>query len=556
MLEKILGDRRWFKLLFIFYVFTNTLALGYYGIENTWLAGFVFLCAVVLIIYDLWKGELLYSKNHLLLIAMYGVLLCISTCLNKSYSTLNSLIICGLQLMIFLLIFGQPKSMSLKQMKKELQMIIPFTSILVGTASLISLGMYFLNITGSRNGWYIGLVGDRLFGVYFNCNPAAFLAIMVILMALIAIKNHYPCRILYVVNIIIQLSYIVLTQCRAATITMAIICTSVLYYVFFKSKALSTTKRIILNISLCTCIIFSTGIINDIAFLIPQLQGAKVEETDGRFQLEKVKEIVSLTLTGEVKNIPLIIDLIDEVSSGRVTLAKGSYKVWKQSPIQGVGAGNFRDMLVEVTGSDDWGQQILHSHNIFIEALVTNGIVGLLLFMIFFVKSIFVSRDVLVKYKHKKSYFIILLMMMIYVSELIASLLDFGVFYVYSLSATLAWLFLGYMYWLSDQPDVSLVDDSYVAVFNKYCLLSIHYEKENIDCLKPQFTIIDSGYENEDYVLKVAYYLGHSTFTYDIYYTLYDTKRDEEVIDKELARDFYYLIKDDLQNIYNQSQMK
>ena len=32
MLDKLLGDRKYFKLLFIVYLFTNTLALGYFGI--------------------------------------------------------------------------------------------------------------------------------------------------------------------------------------------------------------------------------------------------------------------------------------------------------------------------------------------------------------------------------------------------------------------------------------------------------------------------------------------------------------------------------------------
>ncbi|MFQ7173521.1 MAG: hypothetical protein ACLRQF_16465 [Thomasclavelia ramosa] len=35
-------------------------------------------------------------------------------------------------------------------------------------------------------------------------------------------------------------------------------------------------------------------------------------------------------MTGELQNIPKIIDLADEVSSGRITLAKDSLKVWQQ----------------------------------------------------------------------------------------------------------------------------------------------------------------------------------------------------------------------------------
>ncbi|MBM6799835.1 O-antigen ligase family protein, partial [Coprobacillus cateniformis] len=398
-------------------------------------------------------------------IGLYGLLLFIATYLNKEYSNKNSFLIAGMQMIIFLLIFGQPRSMTLKRLKQELQCIIPLTCILVGIASFISLGMYFLNISGTQNGWYIGLVGTRLFGVYFNCNPASFLAVIVILLSLVAIKNHYKGEFLYYMNIIIQLGYIILTQCRAAIIILAIVVTAVLYYHFFRAKEISRVKKICLNLVMCLCILSGTVVVNKVAFIIPQLQGA-TEENGGRFQLSKLKEIVSLTMSGQLQNIPKIIHLVDDVSSGRVTLAKDSLDVWQKSPIQGIGAGNFRSMLVDTTSNDTWGQQILHSHNVFLESLITAGVFGFLLFFIFFIKTLFTTRDILIKYKNKKSYYIILLFIMIYVSEFIGGLLDFGVFYVYSLSATLAWLFLGYIYWLNDQPDMSLVDNTNIAIFN------------------------------------------------------------------------------------------
>ena len=180
--------------------------------------------------------------------------------------------------------------------------------------------MYFLNISGTQNGWYIGLVGTRLFGVYFNCNPASFLAVIVILLSLVAIKNHYKGEFLYYMNIVIQLGYIILTQCRAAIIILAIVVTAVLYYHFFRAKEISRVKKICLNLVMCLCILSGTVVVNKVAFIIPQLQGA-TEEDGGRFQLSKLKEIVSLTMSGQLQNIPKIIHLVDDVSSGRVTLA-------------------------------------------------------------------------------------------------------------------------------------------------------------------------------------------------------------------------------------------
>ncbi|MEG0366393.1 MAG: O-antigen ligase family protein [Coprobacillus sp.] len=555
VLNEMLGNRKYFKLLFIVYVFTNTLALGYYGIDFNPLSIIVFGYGIIILIHDLIKKELFYSKNHMLLIMLYGVLLCVGTYMNKDYSNKNSFVIAGMQILIFLLIFGQKKSMSLKQLKKELMSIIPLTCMLEGIASLVSLGMYFLNISGAQNGWYIGLVGDRLFGIYFNCNPASFLAIIVILLSLIAVKNHYKGRMLYIINIGVQLSYIVLTQCRAAIIILAVIMTAVLYYYFFRAKEISKLKAICLNIGMCICILFGTVVINEVAFIIPEAQGAK-EEAGGRFQIEKINEIVSLIASRELQNIPKIINLVDDISSGRITLSKQSVQIWQKTPLHGIGAGNFRNMLLDISESpQSVGTQILHSHNVFLETLVTGGVFGFLVFFLFFIKTLFITRDVLIKYKNKKSYLIVLLFIMIFVSEFIGGMLDFGVFYVYSLSATLAWMFLGYVYWLNNQVDVSLVDDASVSLFNRYELMSIEYTKENIDEIKPEFVIIGSQYNQEDYVIDVKYIVGHSSFVYRLYYTMYNKDTHKELIDEKLVKEFYNTVKDDVENIYNQSNM-
>ena len=75
MLDKLLGDRKYFKLLFIVYLFINTLALGYFGITFNPLCLFVFGYGAIILIYSFIKGEFFYSKNHLLIIGLYGLLL-------------------------------------------------------------------------------------------------------------------------------------------------------------------------------------------------------------------------------------------------------------------------------------------------------------------------------------------------------------------------------------------------------------------------------------------------------------------------------------------------
>ena len=73
MLDKILGERKYFKLLFIFYVFINTLALGYFGIDFNPLSIVVLIYGTLILIYSIIKNQIFYSKNHLLLIGLYGI---------------------------------------------------------------------------------------------------------------------------------------------------------------------------------------------------------------------------------------------------------------------------------------------------------------------------------------------------------------------------------------------------------------------------------------------------------------------------------------------------
>lgn len=204
-------------------------------------------------------------------------------------------------------------------------------------------------------------------------------------------------------------------------------------------------------------------------------------------------------------------------------------------------------------GNDNIANQILHSHNIFLETLVTTGIFGFIVFFIFLLKSLFIIRDTLVKYENKGSYYMVLMFVMVFVIEFIGSLFDFGIFYNYSLSSSLAWIFLGYIYWLSKEEDYALIDNISKAIFNKYELVSINYQQEDLDILKPTYTILNQEKINDDYIITVLYRLGKSEFTYRVYYSM---KQDNLRLNETLMKDFYYIIKDDIEHIYHLSCLK
>lgn len=437
-MKKYLSSYTYFRLAFILYIFINTLALGYLGISNTFLSVIIIIWGIYLIINDIFQKQINMNKNFIY-IGMYGIILLLATILNQKYSDLKSYILAIVQIIIFCLLFNNQKSITITSIKKEISLIIPFTNILVGFASLISIIMYFFNIYDSKNGWIIGVSGNRLFGIYFNCNPASFLACITILLAILAIIYNYRYKKLHYANISIQVIYILLTKCRSALIILALIATALIYYFFLKEKQYPRLKKISVICILCITIIFGSLVINK---GINTIFNQEEIQEESRFQISKVIEATYSLFTGDSSKA---LELIDQVSSGRLELLTTSFEIWLKSPVIGIGANNFKKMGMDQTnGITVQSIQVVHSHNEFVEALVTTGFIGLILFGLFFLTS-FKKIIYLLNNCNDKHYFSLLIFSLIVVCEVIGGLFDYGVFYNYSLSTAIAWIFLGYL---------------------------------------------------------------------------------------------------------------
>lgn len=438
-------NRKYYKLCFIIYMFINTLALGYLGIETNYLFIPLLIWALVIIEHDIYKKEFKIKKNYSLLMLVQGFILLLATILN-SYSDLNSYVIAIMQLVIYLLIFNNPASMTKKDIVEEVKMIIPLVNVLVGFASLVSIGMFIVRFSSLANGWTLGMVGSRLFGVYFNSNPAAFLACITIVLALIAIRENFKGKPWYLVNIGVQIVYILLTKCRVALIILVVIIIMVGYYFLIRRRPYSMFKRIMLVLGLVFIITSASLLGQGIVEFVPQMQGIASKETS-RFQTDKIKEAGHLLISGDIEDFYKGLTIIDEVSNGRVSLTKAALQIWQTDPLIGIGANNFKKIGIQETDVlEYWAVQVVHSHNVFLEALVTTGVIGFIIFVIFFFKCVLMSFNVLKVSQGKEIYFIVQMFIMIVLSEFIGGLSDYGVFYIYSLSATLAWCFLGYLF--------------------------------------------------------------------------------------------------------------
>lgn len=437
--------RKYFKLFFIIYMFINTLALGYFGINVNYMFIPVMIWALLIIGHDIYKRKLKQNNSYNILMVIQGLVLLLATILND-YSDLNSYIIALMQLVIYILIFGNPATMKKQEIVAEVKLIIPVVNVLVGFASVISLGMYLIDYGSIANGWNLGMVGNRLCGIYFNSNPAAFLACITIILALIAIRQKYKFKAFYLVNIVIQIIYILLTKCRAALIILVIIGIVIVYYFIIRRRSYSNVKRIGLILLLSITLTLTGFVGHYFENYFPIVKKVNIKETS-RFQIDEIKTASQLLISGNSDDFNKGLAIIDEVSNGRISLIKVALEIWQTQPLIGVGANNFKKIGIQETDIlEYWAIQVVHSHNVFLEALVATGIIGFILFVAFFIQSIVMCFGLLKKCKKTSKYFIVQMFSVIVLSEFVGSLFDYGVFYIYSLSATLAWCFLGYLF--------------------------------------------------------------------------------------------------------------
>lgn len=551
-----MANREAFKLFFVFSVFINTLNLAYLGIDINPLFFIVLPWGIYIVLHDVCCKELFYKGNHLLCLMGYAACLGIATLSNNEYAGKTSLLILGLQGLIFLLVFGSRKSMTLLQMKTEMRHINISVCVLTCIASSISLLMFLFNVTLTSHGVTIGLLGNRLFGIYFNSNPASFLACMSIVFAIIAIRNHYRFLPFYVFNIAVQVFYILLSNCRSALLIVAGMVVVILYYTIFKRKEYSMGKQILISIVAVVVFALGSGVIKESLFLIPKLQGA-VFNDESRFNQEDISELLAMLQDNPWGNRKEILAIADDISSSRIELWYESYEVWKTSPIVGIGVGTFRPMGMEMFPESQVlaAPQVVHTHNIFVEAMVTAGLVGFLFFFLFTFKSFTSLLETLRKYAYTKSYFIILLCSFIIFIEFFGSLLDYGVFYVYSLSALLFWNYLGYLYWLHRKPKMRLVNDHMAYEFSTYRLAEVKFDRDNEDTLLGVgLRIMKDSQQESNYIQKLAIVLFFaedktSYFTYIGTFAMrkeFATPEHIQSYRKEMALELYDVVKSDI----------
>lgn len=342
------------------------------------------------------------KRAYDILLIIFLVVLLISTIVNRQFGMVSNLKLMVWSCIYFFLVyeFGEISSQDNHFFKKiNYSLVISWFFV-----SLISLGMFLLQFgyekyTSPRDRIRIGFLESRLFGLFGDPNYGAIVCIIVIILSVFYLINEWRKKgmikkVFLISNILIQFPVLLLSGSRSALlISFAILgVTTFIYGNLFIGQHFS--KKFIVKI---ICSSFFTAAVLGAYFVLQTetkgiLQKApehvkyvmRFENKKKELQIEtkrtkekKAKEEVSLVRKDVAQNT--------DISNMRFSIWKSAIEVFKTTPFVGTSPRNLIPYAKEKLPNTFIAEQSFVAHNTFINVLVSTGIFGFLVFVIFLV---------------------------------------------------------------------------------------------------------------------------------------------------------------------------
>lgn len=309
--------------------------------------------------------------------------------------------------------------------------------------SLISLSMIFWMFDGAYRDPSGGLHGvgyrlGRLWGVYDDPNHGSVIAVIAIFFALYLYKLYHKkmWRVLLIISIIVQYLYIGFANSRTAMLALGGgLCVGTFLLFYNKQRrfwAAAGVSVLIMTVSVVGLI--GMEVANGKTFAAVQIY--YTEQKAGEKDAEK-------PVVNQRKE-----ELTRDESNGRKDIWLSGLEIARTSPIYGT---SFRNMtpyaenkLPETFIVNNNVVKYDSLHNLFVDVLVSQGVIGLLITAALIVNTLRMLLRGMRRVK-KEDYDIMIISFVMVVAMLIASMFYSYVFYLHAPQTYIFWLCLGYM---------------------------------------------------------------------------------------------------------------
>lgn len=322
-----------------------------------------------------------------------------------------------------------------KCVRKEISIISLIYTIILDLSVVISLVMlvipYGKVIYFEDYQLNIGFVENRLWGVFIDPNLASVFSVVAIVIAISnIIRKKY--RIFSIFTIVLLLFYIGVADSRTGMLGLFF---GIAFLSFMAlQKKLAMVKHKIVRYSVCVCVALVVG------YVAASIPGTLQEGYNTLATVEENDDDNSRVIKRDY-------DMSEDVSNKRFDIWKSGLEIFSTKPLTGIAfhhLQDYADTILPKTYLAQEGVNFSHLHNELLNVLISQGIPGLIIILLFAgtsIKSVFkrysdLSEDEFYEYTG---------MITCLLSMSIGMMLQQGVLYSYMPMNIIFWMFLGYM---------------------------------------------------------------------------------------------------------------
>lgn len=454
-----------FIILFLIYLLLNSI-LPYVNLKpeiigNAISASFM-LAGGIIIIYNFFTNRSLFTKNYAWILWIYIFICCISSFTMIKYGYFDNLKTIIWSCILFGVLYLYTANNNKEQVKKVIKIAFISLSIVWSIAILIGIYQYIMQIgyqvklDGGTSLKAQGFFYNRLFGIFVDPNFAAVTSVILLFASWYGYKisSKYWKKSIWILNLLIQLIYIILSGSRTGFVVLTI---GFLIYVFLKFKIILSNKEknnlmktIIKGLFTIICIIAAFFVLKTTLEYIPNLIN-RSNESNINNSVNKGSENNNNNNINKdnVNKVELNrTDLKNKgVSNLRFQLWGDCLKIFKSKMLFGTSPRNLIPYAKDIF-PNTYPARGLDYGNGYLSVLVGTGIVGAIVIFLFLIA---IGKKIIVytltnKYQKESSECELnILSLTIIGIMLVAGFINQELFLINSINTALFWLLLGYL---------------------------------------------------------------------------------------------------------------
>lgn len=455
-IKKAILNRGYYRNIYV--LFTIFFATVFFGNLSLFMNFLILVWGGIIILHDLFTKRIMFKSKLYCPLFIFMIIYVFTIVFNRDlnfFSNIRVFMLTGLQFfVVFIFDMDEDKKVTYKNIISFNNIIIIMS--LIGTS--ISLLIYLVDIGFMYNNSVVGSIGGMLSGIYIGPNTAGPLAAISIVVTIInyELKNNKRFTKIDCLNFVLQIIFLYMTNSRGALYSFMAF--GVVFVIFY----IQGIKNKIFGSFIIVLIDLARDLVNKLMYKLQQIFTHIIafSKTFGNYINNQAKspalgesEIISSGMMEKV--------ISEGFLNGRAQLWNCGAKIIKDNPLFGVGSRNVADVALtydpieQLPGIVGGGM-----HNIILQVVVSNGILGLLDLIIFIVSVFTVYFKYLwtTKAKTNKSR-IVLLVGSLLVMLLVNNMVEANILYSASFMAIIFWTYLGFGLFIIKNDPIGEIND-------------------------------------------------------------------------------------------------